>query len=88
MSLSESWDLIDSQDRKVVNYSKTAFAIIPTPVNLDSEVFEEFWRKANYYLPLFGVQRQEIASSIKVFFNNIFFLNFNYTKCIFKQKIF
>uniref|UniRef100_A0A915CXI3 Receptor ligand binding region domain-containing protein n=1 Tax=Ditylenchus dipsaci TaxID=166011 RepID=A0A915CXI3_9BILA len=65
MSVKDSWNALDSEDRQVVNYSRTALAVIPTPVDLVSPVFTEFWRKANLYLPRFGVQQQEIASSIK-----------------------
>ena len=64
--LSESWDVANSSDRDIVNYSKTAFAIIPTPVKLETPNFNEFWNKANKYLINFGVQLHDTASSIKV----------------------
>ncbi|VDM39574.1 unnamed protein product [Toxocara canis] len=65
LSLSQSWDDLDSQDRKVVNFSKSALAIIPTPVRLNTPEFMAFWQKANFYLSLFGVRRHDSASSIK-----------------------
>ena len=61
----ESWDKPDSPDRQVVNFSKTALAIIPTPVKLESNKFIEFWEKANNYLVNFGVQKHDTALSIK-----------------------
>ncbi|KAI1724868.1 adenylate and guanylate cyclase catalytic domain-containing protein [Ditylenchus destructor] len=66
IGISQSWDMPNSQDRQVVNYSRTALAIIPTPVILDSPIFTEFWRKANHYLARFGVQQgKESRSGIK-----------------------
>lgn len=64
--LSESWDVTNSSDRDILNYAKTAFAIIPTPVKLDTPTFHKFWSKANEYLVNFGVQTHDTASSIKV----------------------
>jgi len=56
LELSKSWDSPNSPDRQVVNYSRTALAIMPTPVRLDTPLFKEFWRRASHYLPRFGVQ--------------------------------
>ncbi|VBB30422.1 unnamed protein product [Acanthocheilonema viteae] len=66
LSVKQSWDDLNSQDRKVVNFSKFALAIIPTPVQLNAPEFVEFWRKANHYLPLFGVKQNSTTTSIKV----------------------
>lgn len=77
MPVSQSWDDMNSQDRKVVNFSKSVLAIIPTPVHLDTPEFIAFWEKANNYLSLFGVLRGEPAFSIKVgFFKFCFFMIF------------
>uniref|UniRef100_A0A7E4URV4 Guanylate cyclase n=1 Tax=Panagrellus redivivus TaxID=6233 RepID=A0A7E4URV4_PANRE len=65
IEVSESWDVPNSPDRQVVNYSKTALAIIPTPVKLDSPMFTTFWQKANQFLVNFGVQKHHTALSIK-----------------------
>lgn len=66
LSVRQSWDDPNSQDRQVVSYSKTVLAIIPTPVQLNTPEFATFWRKANENLALFGVKRQRAAPSIKV----------------------
>ncbi|VDK69516.1 unnamed protein product [Litomosoides sigmodontis] len=66
VSVKQSWDDLNSQDRKVVNFSKFALAIIPTPVQLNAPEFVAFWRKANHYLPLFGVKQNSTTPSIKV----------------------
>uniref|UniRef100_A0A915Q3I8 Guanylate cyclase n=1 Tax=Setaria digitata TaxID=48799 RepID=A0A915Q3I8_9BILA len=65
LSVRQSWDDLNSQDRKVVNFSKFALAIIPTPVQLNSPEFISFWRKANHYLSLFGVKQGNTTTSIK-----------------------
>ncbi|VDK57207.1 unnamed protein product [Anisakis simplex] len=65
LSVSQSWDDPDSPDQKVVNFSKSALAVIPTPVKLNTPEFTAFWQKANHYLSLFGVQRHDSTSSIK-----------------------
>uniref|UniRef100_A0A183DZN0 ANF_receptor domain-containing protein n=1 Tax=Gongylonema pulchrum TaxID=637853 RepID=A0A183DZN0_9BILA len=65
VSVQQSWDDLNSQDRKVVNFSKSALAIIPTPVQLNAPEFTAFWRKANQHLSLFGVKRHITSSSIK-----------------------
>lgn len=65
IEVSESWDRPNSPDRQVVNFSKTALAIIPTPVKLESDKFIDFWEKANNYLVNFGVQKHDTALSIK-----------------------
>ncbi|VDK69925.1 unnamed protein product [Onchocerca ochengi] len=65
LSVQQSWDDLNSQDRKVVNFSKFALAIIPTPVHLNAPEFITFWRKANQYLSLFGVRRNTTTTSIK-----------------------
>uniref|UniRef100_A0A914Z0Q9 Guanylate cyclase n=1 Tax=Panagrolaimus superbus TaxID=310955 RepID=A0A914Z0Q9_9BILA len=59
IGVSESWDVPTSPDRQVVNYSKTALAVIPTPVKLDSKKFTNFWEKASTYLINFGVQKPD-----------------------------
>ena len=63
--LDDSWDNPNSTDPMLVEYSRSALAIIPTPVQLDSKVFTEFWQKANSYLPQFGVHQQEIGPQIQ-----------------------
>ncbi|CAK5020260.1 unnamed protein product [Meloidogyne enterolobii] len=63
--LNESWDNPDSMDRKLIGYSRSALAIIPTPVQLNSKIFTDFWKKANSYLPNFGVHHHETSSPIK-----------------------
>ncbi|VDM21098.1 unnamed protein product [Wuchereria bancrofti] len=65
LSVKQSWNDLNSQDRKVVNFSKFALAIIPTPVQLNAPEFIAFWRKANHYLSLFGVKQSNTATSIK-----------------------
>uniref|UniRef100_A0A914H865 Guanylate cyclase n=1 Tax=Globodera rostochiensis TaxID=31243 RepID=A0A914H865_GLORO len=53
-TLTETWDDLNSPDRRLVNYSRSALAIIPTPVQLNTPELKEFWRKTNAYLPRFG----------------------------------
>uniref|UniRef100_A0A183CED9 Guanylate cyclase n=1 Tax=Globodera pallida TaxID=36090 RepID=A0A183CED9_GLOPA len=53
-TLTETWDDLNSPDRRLVNYSRSALAIIPTPVKLNTPELKEFWRKTNAYLPRFG----------------------------------
>ncbi|MFH4974134.1 hypothetical protein AB6A40_000843 [Gnathostoma spinigerum] len=65
LSVSQSWDDPNSEDLKVVNFSRSSLAIIPTPVRLNSAEFTAFWQKANRYLKYFGVQRHESNTSIK-----------------------
>ncbi|VDM94971.1 unnamed protein product [Thelazia callipaeda] len=65
VSVRQSWDDLNSQDRKVVNFSRSALAIIPTPVQLSTPEFKSFWRKANHYLSLFGVKQRGTSTSIK-----------------------
>lgn len=60
ISLNQSWDHDDSDDRKMIEYSKSAVAIIPTPVKLNSQRFYNFWKKANEYLHYFGVQKSGV----------------------------
>lgn len=72
LSVKQSWDDLNSQDRKVVNFSKFALAIIPTPVQLNAPEFVAFWSKANHHLPLFGVKQSSTTTSIKVSIPELF----------------
>lgn len=41
-------------DRKAVNYSRSALAIIPTPIEYNDK-FKSFWNRSTNYLPNFGI---------------------------------
>ncbi|CAD6195344.1 unnamed protein product [Caenorhabditis auriculariae] len=65
-NLQQSWDATNSSDRKMVDYARSALAIIPTPVKLTSQRFHNFWSKANEHLHYFGVQKSGVLNvSIK-----------------------
>lgn len=44
----------DALDRKTVNYSRSALAIIPTPIEYNDR-FKSFWNRSTSYLPNFGI---------------------------------
>ncbi|KAK6057967.1 hypothetical protein COOONC_04463, partial [Cooperia oncophora] len=47
-------------------YSRAALAIIPTPVELNSDRFKKFWAQAVKDLANFGITKHEHTWSIKV----------------------
>ncbi|GMR36337.1 hypothetical protein PMAYCL1PPCAC_06532 [Pristionchus mayeri] len=64
--LRDSWDNPNSSDHQVAKFSRSALAIIPTPVTLDSPKFIAFWKKANEFLAKFGVQKDSIAENAQI----------------------
>lgn len=48
-TISQSWDDPDSEDLELINYSRSAIAIISTPVQVTSAKFQYFWRKTKEY---------------------------------------
>src|SRR5437870_3323467 len=69
IDLSQSWGPLNSSDRQLVNYSRSALVIIPTPVRLDSKEFVEFWKRSSDYLPRFGVSPLTVSASTEASFN-------------------
>lgn len=49
VDLNTSW-AVNASDRHIVEYSRSALAIIPTPVNLLTPAYDKFWRKSNEHL--------------------------------------
>lgn len=57
--LHHSWDANNSSDRKMLDYSRAALSIIPTPVKLNTQRFYNFWKRAGEYMHYFGVQKND-----------------------------
>ncbi|KJH52071.1 ligand-binding protein, receptor family [Dictyocaulus viviparus] len=66
IDLQSSWDVSNSSDHQIIGYSRAALAIIPTPVELNSERFKRFWEQAVKDLVNFGITKHEHTWSIKV----------------------
>lgn len=66
IDLQSSWDVSNSSDHRIIGYSRAALAIIPTPVELNSERFKKFWEQAVKDLANFGITKHEHTWSIKV----------------------
>ncbi|PIO71702.1 hypothetical protein TELCIR_06394 [Teladorsagia circumcincta] len=66
IDLQSSWDVSNSSDHRIIGYSRAALAIIPTPVELNSERFKKFWAQAVKDLANFGITKHEHTWSIKV----------------------
>ncbi|VDM63969.1 unnamed protein product [Angiostrongylus costaricensis] len=66
IDLQSSWDVSNSSDHRIIGYSRAALAIIPTPVELNSERFKKFWEQAVKDLVNFGITKHEHTWSIKV----------------------
>ncbi|KAK5966001.1 hypothetical protein GCK32_018650 [Trichostrongylus colubriformis] len=66
IDLQSSWDVSNSSDHRIIGYSRAALAIIPTPVELNSERFKTFWEQAVKDLANFGITKHEHTWSIKV----------------------
>lgn len=53
LTIQESWK-VNSSERQIVNYSRSALAIIPTPIEYNDK-FNSFWDRSGRYLNDFGI---------------------------------
>jgi hypothetical protein len=53
ITLKETWK-DNSGERKIVNYARSALAIIPTPITFNDK-FESFWNRSTGYINDFGI---------------------------------
>ncbi|CAB3405369.1 unnamed protein product [Caenorhabditis bovis] len=57
--LHHSWDPLNIDERKMIDYAQSTISIIPTPVKLNSPKFFTFWKRAADYVHYFGVQKTD-----------------------------